>query len=106
MSFIVAYITHKDREHAVKVVEHLLERRLVACANIFPIESAYWWKGEVRNEREVVSLVKTRAENWEKLRDEVEGMHPYEVPCIMKLTACANEAYEDWINSETCEVIS
>ena len=101
MAFIVVYITHPSLEEAKKITDHLLERKLIACANFVPIESAYRWRGAVENEHEVVSLVKTRAEHWEALRTAVERLHPYEVPCIMKLEVEANEAYEAWIGAET-----
>jgi periplasmic divalent cation tolerance protein len=101
MGFIVVYITHRNRREARKVVNYLLERRLIACGNIFPIESSYWWNGEIEESGEVVSLVKTKQENWEGLKSEVERIHPYEVPCIMRVPAQANKAYEDWIRSQT-----
>jgi periplasmic divalent cation tolerance protein len=102
MAFIAVYITHKDRAEAKRIVSHLLKRRLIACANTFPIESAYWWKGKIKKTKEIVTIVKTRKSDWKRLKDEVEKIHPYEIPCIMRLEASANRAYEEWINKETC----
>lgn len=101
MGFIIIYITHKNLEEARKVASHLLQKKLVACANFFPIENSYWWKDKIGNSDEIVSIVKTKTENWEKVKSEVKKIHPYEVPCIMKLNVEANEDYESWINSET-----
>jgi periplasmic divalent cation tolerance protein len=101
MGFIIIYITHKNLEEASKITSHLLEKKLIACANIFPIKSSYWWQGKIENEDEVVSIVKTRREHWEKVKSEVKRIHPYEVPCIIKIEVEANEDYESWINSET-----
>ncbi|MFH1447507.1 MAG: divalent-cation tolerance protein CutA [Candidatus Micrarchaeota archaeon] len=101
MGFIAVYITHKNMKSAEKIVAHLLENRLIACANFFPIRSIYRWKGTIENSEEIVSIVKTRSGNWEKLRAEVERMHPYETPCIMKLDVEANGKYEEWILHET-----
>ena len=101
MAFIAVYITHPGLEEAKRITGHLLERRLIACANLFPMESAYRWQGAVEHAQEVVSLVKTRPEHWEALKDEVERLHPYETPCIMKLEVEANAAYEAWIRAET-----
>jgi len=97
MGFILIYITHAGEPHADRIVKHLLSKKLIACANIFPISSAYWWKGGVEQEGEWVSLVKTTRELWDEVRREVEKEHPYDVPCIMKLEATANDAYENWI---------
>ncbi len=100
MSFIIVYITHANEISALKLSNYLVENKFAACANIFPIKSAYWWKGIIESENEFVSIVKTIPENWEKLKSKVEEIHPYEVPCIMKFEVEANEAYEDWIRSQ------
>ncbi|MDA2936115.1 divalent-cation tolerance protein CutA [Patescibacteria group bacterium AH-259-L05] len=99
MGFIIIYITHKDEKEAKHVANHLLDKKLIACANIFPIKSLYWWKGKIQKDNEVVSLVKTQKENWNKVKSEVKKIHPYDVPCIMKLDVSANKDYEDWIKS-------
>lgn len=101
MNFIIIYITHTNMEEAKKIGEKLLQDKLIACVNYLPIKSAYWWKGEIANTGEIVSLVKTRTENWDKVRTAVEAIHPYETPCIMKLDVTANQAYVDWILAET-----
>lgn len=101
MSFIIIYITNKNLKEAKKVTDYLLKKRLIACVNFLPIKSMYWWKGKIENSNEVVSIVKTKKENWEKVRNEVKKIHPYEVPCIMKFEVEANKEYEEWINKET-----
>lgn len=97
MSFIAIYITHSNEATAKQLSDVLIEKKLVACANLFPIQSAYRWKGKVVVEGEWVSLVKTIPERWEAVCRLVEELHPYEVPCIMKYEVAANAAYENWI---------
>ena len=101
MKFIIIYITHPSMKAAKKVCAALLEKRLIACVNYFPIESAYWWKGNIENAKEIVSMVKTRKENWTKVKKAVEAIHPYETPCIMKLEVESNPSYAKWIGNET-----
>lgn len=101
MGFVVAYITFPDMEQANRLSQHLLSKRLIACANCFPIKSSYWWKGKIEQADEVVCLVKTAKDNWERLKSEVKAEHPYETPCIMRIDAQANREYEDWIGAET-----
>lgn len=97
MSFALIYITHPSEAEAQRVSQHLLECKVIACANIFPITSAYWWQGLLQNEQEWVSIVKTSLENYEGVKTEVEKVHSYEVPCILKIEVEANTAYENWI---------
>ncbi|MBU1350183.1 MAG: divalent-cation tolerance protein CutA [Patescibacteria group bacterium] len=100
MGVIIIYITHPDLKTAKKIVASLMQSRLVACGNFFPIQSSYWWKGKIENSKEIVSIVKTKKKNWEKVKSEVIKLHPYETPCIIKLDVEANEDYESWVNNE------
>lgn len=97
MSFALIYITHPSEVEAQRISRHLLNNKLIACTNIFPISSAYWWQGAIQNEREWVSIVKTTLENYEVVKIEIEKVHSYEVPCILKITVEANASYEQWI---------
>ena len=63
MSFLMGYITYPDQDTAQEISKILVEERIVACANIFQINSNYWWENMIRSEDEWVSLVKTTKEN-------------------------------------------
>jgi len=106
MPFLTVYITHPDKDSAYRIGQLLVSKRLAACANIFPIESIYEWKGHLEQESEWVSLVKTRESLYEELRALVEKEHPYELPCIMAQKVFANEAYEHWIEEQTKEPVN
>ena len=98
MSFISIYITHANEAAAKEIAEQLLKEKLIACANLFPITSSYWWQGDIEQSNEWVSLVKTSTALWETVRDRLLAIHPYETPCIMKTLVEANAEYEQWIN--------
>jgi len=93
MKFITIYVTHKNKNEA--------ENKFIACVNYFPIKVSYHWRWKIANENEVVSLLKTRIENWEKVRQYIEKNHPYKTPCIMKNEVEANEDYVEWVNEVT-----
>lgn len=101
MAFLLFYLTHPDEPTAQRIAAHLLDRRLVACANIFPISSIYWWQGAQQKEGEWVSILKTRLELESAVEAEVQKIHPYEVPCILRFEVRANAAYENWIVENT-----
>ena len=79
---------------------HLLKQKIIACANMFPITSFYTWEGELREENEEVLLLKTREELFEKVRQEVERVHSYSVPCITKIAVEPNSAYARWLDGQ------
>jgi periplasmic divalent cation tolerance protein len=94
------YITCKDKKEAEKISMHLLKNRLIACANIFPIKSLYWWNKKIVNDKENVIIAKTNNKNFKKVVNEVKKMHSYQIPCILKINAFANKDYENWANKE------
>lgn len=100
MGITLIYITNKNKAETKKVALHLLKKKLIACANIFPIESVYRWKGKINNTKEYVALVKTKKANVGKIKKEVERIHSYECPCIIRFDASANEKFEKWVMSE------
>ncbi len=101
MAFLLFYITHPDEATARRISEHVVNKRLAACANIAPISSLYWWSGAVQQEGEWVSILKTRLEMENALEAEIKKTHPYEAPCILRFEVRANEAYEQWILDQT-----
>ena len=101
MAFLLFYITHPDEESAQRISGHLVDKRLAACANVFPVTSAFRWQESVVQESEWVSVLKTRPELENRLEDEIRKLHPYEVPCILRFEVRANAAYEEWIVAET-----
>ncbi|MBU2635343.1 divalent-cation tolerance protein CutA [Patescibacteria group bacterium] len=101
MNFIFVYITNPTKKEAKKIAKHLLKKRLIACANIFPINSLYWWEGKIADENEFVLIAKTIEANFEKVKKEVEKIHSYKTPCIIKIPVSSNKKYFDWLKKET-----
>ena len=97
MGFVVFYITHPNEEQAQNIASLLIEKRYVACANIYPVGSEYHWNGKVEKDAEWVSLCKTSYDNIERVESLVKSIHVYETPCITHLKAAANVEYEKWI---------
>lgn len=101
MGLIVLYTTHPDKECAEGMTKLLLNKRLVACGNIYPMTSYYWWKGEIENGEEWVAIYKTSPDHLQQIEEIFQTEHPYEVPCIVRWDAAANLPYEAWVVAET-----
>jgi periplasmic divalent cation tolerance protein len=99
MAFFILYVTYPSENEARRISDSIVAARLAACANIFPIQSAYWWEGKIENGKEWVSLLKTASHLRRQLQEAIERLHPYEVPCIMQWEVIANKAYENWISA-------
>lgn len=106
MKLIFVYITNPNKKEAKKVARHLLDKKLIACANIYPeVNSLYPWKGKLADEKEVVFIGKTTEKNYSRIKQEVKKIHSYEVPCVIKIPIETNEAYAKWLESEVTPFI-
>lgn len=93
----IVYITVPSQSEAEKISCHLLEKKLIACANFYPINSVYWWQGSLTKEDEYILIVKTSEQHYELVKEEVEKIHPYATPCIVGIPSHANEKYYNFI---------
>ena len=97
MIILVGYVTYESEAEAKKFVKVLLDLRLIACGNIFPVFSLYPWEGEINDETEWVSLLKTLPDNWPRIEQYLEDHHPYDIPCIACWKIQVNQSYGRWV---------
>lgn len=89
-----------SEEEAIRIAEELLKQRLVGCANVWPVSSRYWWKGELAKEQEWMLFVKTSDKLSDSVQGAVKAMHSYDVPAIERISMKANGEYEEWLQGE------
>lgn len=78
------YVTAADEAQASRLAAALLERRLIACANLVPgVRSLYRWEGRVEDEPEVVMFLKTTAQRVDEVLSAIDELHPYDTPCAV-----------------------
>ena len=99
--YCVVFVTAGSRREARELAQGLLERRLVACANIVPgVESHYWWQEGIDCSREWLLILKTRQSKFDALRQAVKELHSYQAPEIIALPLMAGDtAYLRWIDA-------
>ncbi len=100
MDYIVVYITTPDYETAKKLADYLVNNKLAACVNIVDkIYSIYFWQGNIERDNESLMIIKTRADLFEKLEEEVKKNHPYSVPEIIAMPIIkGSNDYLKWID--------
>ena len=99
---ILIYITCASKEEARRIARELIEKKLMACANIFPIESIYWWKNAIEEATEYVIIAKAMETDFEELEQQAKHLHSYEVPCIVAVPITnGNQDYLTWIEAST-----
>jgi periplasmic divalent cation tolerance protein len=98
---IVIVTTLHKKEMAQKIGRGLLEKRLIACYNLCPIESAYWWKGDILAEDEILVIMKTTEDKFVDIEQYFMKSSGYEVPELIALKPHqVNELYKKWVNKE------
>lgn len=86
-------------EEARRICNELVEKRLVACANLIPhVESIYLWEENVEIGNEVKVFLKTLDSHFERVRDYIKEHCSYDVPEVSKISIRAgNPDYINWI---------
>jgi periplasmic divalent cation tolerance protein len=79
----------------------LIAGRLAACVTVVPgARSFYRWKDGIESAGEFLLIVKTSRDLFGALQEEMEKLHPYEVPELIALPVVAgSENYLSWLQS-------
>jgi periplasmic divalent cation tolerance protein len=100
---VLIYSTVPTMAVAEAIVGDLLDRRLIACANVLAGMTAhYLWQGKRQADSEVVMLLKTRSSLADSAIIAGKALHPYETPAFLILDiAGGHPPFLDWIMTET-----
>ncbi len=100
MSIIAIYTTTSTAAEARHIAQTLVERQLVACAQINSIESFYRWNEAVQHEPEFRLMLKTTAAQYQAVETAIRELHSYELPAIYAVALEQVYApYAAWIAS-------
>ena len=78
------YITASNKKEAERIAKKLLNKKLIACANVISNVNSYFvWKNKVQNSKEIIICGKTTSKNQTKIIKAVKNIHSYAVPCII-----------------------
>jgi len=99
---LIITTTLERKEDAERIATLLIDRRLIACAQISaPITSIYKWQGKVVTATEFLLSLKTLARHYPKVEHLILEEHPYQTPEIIaqKITF-VSKTYKDWLSEE------
>ena len=100
--YCVVLTTFANEADATKIINAVLEDKLVACAQVINIKSHYTWEGKVQHEPEVLVMFKTTGKLYDALESKIKELHPYEVPEIIAMDIKNGSAsYLNWIDEVT-----
>ena len=104
-SCVVIYCTVPSKQDAKSIAKILLTQRLAACINIIDkVQSVFSWHDEICEEKELLMIIKTKALLFDRVKQAIKLIHPYNIPEIIALPIeNADREYLEWINTETTE---
>jgi periplasmic divalent cation tolerance protein len=102
-NFQLVYITIDSKEAATKIAREIVEEGLVASVNILENMTAiYKYQGKIHERKEIIMIAKTTKPMMPHLRERIEEIHPYEIPCILGIPVKeGNQPYLDWVYAAT-----
>ena len=104
MNLVIIQITCSSNEEAKKIAEVLVKEKLAACIQLSQIESLYTWHEKFCCDNETLMSIKTRKENFEKVKSKIKELHSYDVPEIIQIDITnASKKYLKFIGDNTNE---
>src|SRR3989344_6603910 len=99
---ILILTTFQKKSEAVKIGKDLLKKRVIACYNLIPLESSYWWKGKIEEAKEFMMILKAQKKDYGKIESIIIKSSSYETPEVISVKPDnVNKLYLDWISAET-----
>ncbi len=101
--YVIVFTTLPASADCAAFARTLVSEHLAACVNVMPeMQSLYWWKDKVEQDREHQLVIKTTAIRLEEVQARILELHPYEVPEVLAIPVEQGyQAYLDWLARET-----
>ena len=95
---ITVYTTAPDEKSAEEIAKQLVEAKLAACCNFWPVRTIYSWEGKMKDDTEHVIFIKTSKKKFKDLKRYIVKNHPYSMPAIVSLPwDDSHEPYNNWV---------
>ena len=97
--YIIITTLCSDKNIADKIVEKLLNEKLVSGSQLSTVHSKYWWNEELEECDEFKLEFRTKESKFLAIENEIKEIHDYEVA---EISYCeiknANKEFLDWID--------
>ncbi len=97
--YIILTTLCNDKKIADKIINVLLEKRLVAGTQVFKVHSKYWWNNELEECDEYKIEFRTKESKFTQIENEIKKIHDYDVA---EISSCeiknASKEILNWID--------
>lgn len=95
---ILLYTTWPQSFNISSLAKKLIQNNECACVNVFSQVESYFKGMDEDVCNETIVIFKCAKNQEKKLIDNLVGIHPYETPCILSLTASDKTPNSDFLN--------
>ena len=89
-------------EEASQIMHAVVEQRLAACGQTWPIRSCYRWAGKVVTDEEHILLMKSVDMHFSAVCKVIRLLHSYELPSIVMIPLTGyGPGYLEWLLEAT-----
>lgn len=103
MTPILVQTTCSTKDEAKKIANLLVKEKLAPCVQIKKIDSIYTWEDKIHDEVEFQLMIKTKKENFKKIKRIIKENHSYDLPEIIAISiAGTSKQYFNYLE-ENCK---
>ena len=102
MNITLIQTTCASKIEAKNIAKILIDEKLAACVQLSEIESFYNWNDEFCCDYEILVNIKSKKENFEKIKSTIKEHHSYDVPEIIEIDITnSSKKYSKFIDENT-----
>ncbi len=95
---ILLFLPCANNKEAEKISQSLLEKHLIVCAKKTPVSSAFFWKGKIDKANEILLVMESVEENYEKIEKEVGKLHSHKIFVLSAVSVIKySKGVEAWL---------
>ena len=98
---VFIYTTCTTEEEAKKLGKLILDRKMGAGVDYWPVNSMFNWQGQLKQLPQIMLSIVTFEKKLEDVNDLISNQHSYSVPMIAGVDVRRiNRAYREWMTQE------
>ena len=96
--YIIVRTYCDDLENINKIVDELLEKKLVVGSQISEVHSKYWWNNYLEESKEYQVEFRTKLSKYKEIEETINELHNYNVAEISYNEINGSKDFLDWID--------
>jgi len=96
--YIIVRTLCDDMNNANKIIDLLLEKKLIVGSQVSEVHSKYWWNNYLEESKEYKLEFRTKLNKYEEVEKLIKENHSYKLPEISYNEIHGSKEFEEWID--------